>query len=59
MSKNLSLTQVADTLATVGYVISMEGEDIASEDLYAYATDLENAISALLAKAKQKENECV
>jgi len=54
---NKSLTQVADTLATIGYVISMEGEGIASEDLYSYATDLETAIAALLSKAKQKENE--
>jgi hypothetical protein len=54
---NKSLTQVADTLATIGYVISMEGEDIGSDDLYAYATDLENAVAALLTKAKEKENE--
>jgi hypothetical protein len=54
---NKSLTQVADTLATIGYVISMEGEDIGTEDLYAYATDLENAVAALLTKAKEKENE--
>jgi hypothetical protein len=56
---NKSLTQVADTLATIGYVISMEGEDVSSEDLYSYATDLENAIAALLSKAKQKEMENV
>jgi hypothetical protein len=54
---NKSLTQVADTLATIGYVISMEGEDIGSDDLYAYATDLENAVAALLTKAKEKEDE--
>jgi len=55
---NKSLTQVADTLATIGYVISMEGEDIASQDLYAYANDLEDAIAALLMQAKaQEENE--
>jgi len=54
---NKSLTQVADTLATIGYVISMEGEDVSSEDLYSYASELENSIAALLAKAKQKENE--
>jgi hypothetical protein len=52
---NKSLTQVADTLATLGYVISMEGEDIASEDLYAMASDLEASIAALLTAAKQKE----
>ena len=52
---NKSLTQVADTLATLGYVISMEGEDIASEDLYAMASDLEESIAALLTAAKQKE----
>jgi hypothetical protein len=54
---NKSLTQVADTLATIGYVISMEGENIGSDDLYAYATDLEKAIAALLSKAKEKEDE--
>ena len=56
---NKTLTQVADTLATIGYVISMEGEDIASQALYSYASELENSIAALLAKAKQKENESV
>ena len=56
-NKNLTLTQVADVLATIGYVISREGEDIGSEDLYGYATELENSIATLLAKAKQKENE--
>lgn len=54
---NKSLTQVADTLATLGYVISMEGEDIASNDLYAMATDLEESIAALLSLAKQKEEQ--
>ena len=54
---NKSLTQVADTLATIGYVISMEGEEIASQDLYAYANDLEDAIAALLSKAKIKEKD--
>ena len=54
---NKSLTQVADTLATLGYVISMEGEDIASEDLYAMASDLEASIAALLSAAKRKETE--
>ena len=54
---NKSLTQVADTLATLGYVISMEGEDIASEDLYAMASDLEESIAALLSAAKRKETE--
>jgi hypothetical protein len=37
----------------------MEGEDVSSEDLYSYATDLENAIAALLSKAKEKEIENV
>ena len=54
---NKSLTQVADTLATLGYVISMEGEDIASEDLYAMASDLEESIAAILVAAKRKETE--
>ena len=54
---NKSLTQVADTLATIGYVISMEGENIASDDLYAYASELETSIATLLSKAKVKENE--
>jgi len=54
---NKSLTQVADTLATLGYVISMEGEDIASKDLYAMAGDLEESIAALLAAAKRKEEQ--
>lgn len=54
---NKSLTQVADTLATLGYVISMEGEDITSEDLYAMASDLEASIAALLTAAKRKETE--
>ena len=52
---NKSLTQVADTLATLGYVISMEGEDIASEDLYTMTGDLEASIAALLSAAQQKE----
>ena len=56
---NKSLTQVADTLSTIGYVISMEGEEIASQDLYAYANDLEDAIAALLMRAKVKEQENV
>jgi hypothetical protein len=56
-NKNLTLTQVADVLATIGYVISHEGEDIGSKDLYTYATELETSIASLLAKAKQKENE--
>jgi hypothetical protein len=56
---NKSLTQVADTLSTIGYVISMEGEDIGSQDLYAYANDLEDALAALLMRAKIKEQENV
>lgn len=54
---NKSLTQVADTLATIGYVISMEGEDIASQDLYSYASELEKSIAALLSKAAEKEKQ--
>ena len=54
---NKSLTQVADTLATIGYVISMEGEDVSSEDLYSYASELEKSIAALLSKAAEKEKQ--
>ena len=54
---NKSLTQVADTLATIGYVISMEGEDIASEDLYSYASELEASIAGLLYAAKRRQDE--
>jgi hypothetical protein len=57
MTSNLTLTQIADRLATVGYVISMEGEDIAKEDLYAFASELEISIAALLTVARQKEKE--
>lgn len=53
--KNLTLTQVSDVLGTLGYMIAMEGEDIASEDLYTIVGDLEASIEALLAAAKQKE----
>lgn len=56
-AKNLTLTQVADTLATLGYVISAEGEDLATEDLYAMASDLENSIASLLAAAQRKEKQ--
>ena len=55
-NKNLTLTQVSDVLSTLGYVISMEGEDISTEDLYTMAGDLEASIAALLAAAQQKEN---
>jgi hypothetical protein len=54
-SKNLSLTQVADRLATIGYIISIEGEEIAKQDLYAFAKDLEENVEALLALANTKE----
>jgi hypothetical protein len=57
MTSNLTLTQIADRLATVGYVISMEGEDIAKEDLYAFASELEISIAALLTVARQKEKQ--
>lgn len=54
-NKNLTLTQVADRLATLGYMISMEGDEIAVQDLYAMAGDLESSIAAILAAAQQKE----
>jgi hypothetical protein len=57
MTSNLTLTQVADRLATVGYVISMEGNDIAKEDLYAFASELEISIAALLTIAGKKEKQ--
>lgn len=56
-SKNLSLTQVADRLATIGYIISIEGEEIAKQDLYAFAKDLEENVAALLALANTKEQQ--
>jgi hypothetical protein len=55
--KNLTLTQVSDVLATASYVIAMEGEDIASHDLYDLAGDLEQSIAAILQKAQAKERE--
>lgn len=51
----LTLTQVADRLATMGYVISMEGSDLPREDLIAFADSLEESIAALLAKANEEE----
>jgi hypothetical protein len=56
-SKNLSLTQVADRLATIGYIISIEGEEIAKQDLYQFAKDLEENVAALLALANTKEQQ--
>lgn len=55
--KNLTLMQVADRLAMYQYTLSMEGNDIAPEDLYAMASDLENSIAALLAVAQRKEKQ--
>jgi hypothetical protein len=54
---NKSLTQVADALATIGYIISIEGEDIAKQDLYQFAKDLEENVAALLALANTKEQQ--
>lgn len=51
---NLTLTQVADRLATMGYVISMEGTDLPREDLIAFANSLEESIAALLAQANEE-----
>ena len=56
-NKNLTLTQVSDVLGTLGYMISQEGENLSSEDLYAMASDLEESIAALLSAAKRKETE--
>jgi hypothetical protein len=54
---NLTLPQIADRLSTVGFIINMEGNDIAKEDLYHFASELEISIAALLTVAKQKEKE--
>ena len=54
-NKNLTLTQVSDVLGTLGYMISLEGENLSSEDLYTMTGDLEASIAALLAAAQQKE----
>ena len=56
-NKNLTLTQVSDVLGTLGYMISQEGENLSSEDLYTMTGDLEASIVALLSAAKQKESE--
>jgi hypothetical protein len=56
-NKNLTLTQVSDVLGTLGYMISQEGENLSSEDLYTMTGDLEASIAALLAAAKRKETE--
>ena len=53
--KNLTLTQVSDVLSTLGYMISLEGENLSSEDLYTMTGDLEASIAALLSAAQQKE----
>ena len=55
--KNLTLTQVSDVLGTLGYMISQEGENLSSEDLYTMTGDLEASIAALLAAAQRKETE--
>ena len=54
-NKNLTLTQVSDVLGTLGYMISQEGENLSSEDLYTMTGDLEASIAALLSAAQQKE----
>jgi hypothetical protein len=56
-NKNLTLTQVSDVLGTLGYMISQEGENLSSEDLYTMTGDLEASIAALLSAAKRKETE--
>jgi hypothetical protein len=56
-NKNLTLTQVSDVLGTLGYMISLEGDNLSSEDLYAMTGDLEQSIATLLATAKKKEKE--
>ena len=56
-NKNLTLTQVSDVLGTLGYMISQEGENLSSEDLYTMTGDLEASIAALLSAAKQKEKQ--
>ena len=56
-NKNLTLTQVSDVLGTLGYMISQEGENLSSEDLYTMTGDLEASIAALLAAAQRKETE--
>ena len=53
--KTKTLTQVADTLATMGYMISVEGEDMPREDLLAMVGPLEESIAAILAKANEQE----
>ena len=55
--KNLTLTQVSDVLSTLGYMISLEGENLSSEDLYTMTGDLEASIAALLAAAQKQEKE--
>lgn len=52
---NLTLIEVADRLATLGYVISMEGDTIPKEDLIVMANTLEESVAALLAKANEEE----
>lgn len=52
---NLTLIQVADRLATLGYVISMEGDTIPKEDLIVMANTLEESVAALLSKANEEE----
>ena len=56
-NKNLTLTQVSDVLSTLGYMIALEGENLAAEDLYTMTGDLEASIAALLSAAQKKEKE--
>ena len=56
-NKNLTLTQVSDVLSTLGYMIALEGDNLAAEDLYTMTGDLEQSIAALLSAAHRKETE--
>ena len=51
--KKLNLLQVADRVSMHGYVLSTEGSDLSAEDLVAIASDLEQAVQALLDRAKE------
>ena len=56
-NKNLTLTQVSDVLSTLGYMIALEGENLAAEDLYTMTGDLKQSIAGLLYAAKRREDE--
>ena len=54
-NKNLTLTQVSDVLGTLGYMISLEGENLSSEDLYTMTGDLEqSSLHFLLLQSRRK-----